>query len=206
MEYNISLLLIRHGETASNKEHRYLGQTEESLSEKGIEQLMRNKELNRYPSIDVLFTSPMKRCLETAELLYPEKKACVIEKWREMNFGAFEGKNYLELKEDARYQAWIDSNGTIAFPNGESQEEFVSRTVQGMDELQRHLKQIKEEHQPMPRKIGLIVHGGTIMALLSHYYGGAYFDYQVNNGAGYQCKCVLSEESIEMIEIEKLPV
>ena len=37
------------------------------------------------------------------------------------------------------------------------------------------------------RSIGLIVHGGTIMVLLSSFCGGDYFDYQVPNGDGYVC-------------------
>lgn len=45
-----------------------------------------------------------------------------------MNFGEWELKSYKELSTDIRfrdsYQAWIDSGGTLAFPNGESRKEF----------------------------------------------------------------------------------
>ena len=40
-----------------------------------------------------------------------------------MNFGAYEGKNYEDLKNDSYYQKWIDSNGTLPIPEGESQQE-----------------------------------------------------------------------------------
>ena len=48
-----------------------------------------------------------------------------------MDFGEFEGKNYIELQKDPNYQAWIDSNGTLPFPGGESREAFIKRCEQG---------------------------------------------------------------------------
>ena len=39
-----------------------------------------------------------------------------------------------------------------------------------------------------PASVGMIVHGGTIMSLLSLYGGKDYFDYQVSNGRGYVCR------------------
>ena len=118
-ENQIKLVLIRHGATEANKEHRYLGRTDESLSQEAKEEL--SAEANCYPKIDLLFTSPMKRCVETAGILYPDKNLVVVDSFREMDFGDFEGKNYEELNGNPDYQAWIDSGGTIAFPNGESQ-------------------------------------------------------------------------------------
>jgi len=198
----MQITLIRHGSTAGNLEHRYVGRTDEPLTDHAIA-VLRETEM-KYPRAEVLFVSPMKRCLETAELLYPEKEPVVMEEWREMNFGAFEGKNYLDLKDDERYQAWIDSNGTIAFPQGESREEFVRRTVKGMDKLRMNVGQIIEDGRAVPKGIGIIAHGGTIMALLSHYDGGEYFDYQVGNGAGYQCKLMLSPEGMKIADIKKI--
>ena len=130
-ENKIRLMLIRHGATESNKEHRYLGKTDESLSREGIEILEKVKQNSCYPEIDCLFSSPMKRCIETAAILYPEKEILTIQEFAEMDFGIFEGKNYLDLKNDERYQAWIDSNGTLPFPEGESREDFMKRCEQG---------------------------------------------------------------------------
>lgn len=222
----MNLVLIRHGATASNKEHRYLGQTEESLSAEGTELLKKKKETGRYPKPDILFSSPMRRCLETAEILYPNKEAIVIPEWREMDFGEFEGKNYLELKDDKRYQAWIDSNGTLPFPGGESREQFVQRTFSGLEQMmslipENGLSQIPENSlfqiPERERKTGTvsltvaaIVHGGTIMALLSRLAGGEYFDYQVPNGAGYKCRLLIeygtgaSPEKLRLVNLEKL--
>lgn len=196
-ENQITIVLIRHGATESNKEHKYLGKTDESLSREGEEKLLKNKEKNCYPRVEYLFTSPMKRCMETAKLLYPDMRAEIIPEWEEMDFGVFEGKKYQELKEDERYQEWLGSNGTLPFPNGESREEFIGRCVKGFERMLTCQK-------PMPKTIGMIVHGGTIMALLSRYAGGEYFDYQVSNGEGYRCRLESWKESPKLTETKKL--
>ena len=183
-ENQITLVLIRHGATKANMEHRYLGKTDEVLSKEGEMQLFEYKKMSFFPNIDYLFSSPMKRCVQTAEILFPELKPVEIEEWKEMDFGVFEGKNYLELQGDKRYQEWIDSNGTLPFPEGESREEFISRCDKGFRRMIGILNSKKEEGN---KTVGMIVHGGTIMALLSKYAKGNYFDYQVPNGKGFIC-------------------
>lgn len=198
-EDQITLVWIRHGETRANREHRYLGKTEEDLSREGVIQLAEYKRQQIYPDIEMLFTSPMKRCMQTAAILYPEVCPVLIKEWEEMDFGAFEGRNYMELQGDGRYQAWIDSNGTLPFPEGESREEFVARCEQG---FQRMTEEIKKRE--VPKMIGAIVHGGTIMALLSRYHGGDYFDYQTANGKGYVCTVEHFDNEPRMTEVKKI--
>lgn len=185
-EGQMTLVLIRHGATKSNRERRYLGKTDESLSEEGRLQLMEHQRQRLYPDIELLFTSPMKRCLQTAEILYPQHRAIPVEEWREMDFGAFEGKNYLELQGDARYQAWLDSSGELPFPDGESRESFVGRCCVGFQKMMAEAMD-RLGQGAGHRAVGAVVHGGTIMALLSRYGGGAYFGYQTENGKGYAC-------------------
>lgn len=184
-ENQITLVMIRHGATDSNKEHRYLGRTDEPLSEDGKKELVKYRERDSYPAVQYLFTSPMKRCQETADILYPEIPPAIIPEWAEMDFGAFEGKNYMDLKEDERYQAWIDSNGTLPFPEGESREAFIMRCEQGFYSMLKELILIEEKNKTEVNTVGIVGHGGTIMALLSRFCGGDYFDYQVLNGRGY---------------------
>ena len=175
------LVLIRHGATQANKEHRYLGRTDEGLSGEGIEALLSYQKKGYYPNVDCLFVSPMKRCLETAQILYPDLKPTVIPEWEETDFGKFEYKNYEDLKDDPAYQAWIDSGGTMPFPEGESREQFQARCEKGFSRMCGILSRKKAA------AVGIIVHGGTIMALLSKYCGNDYYDYQVRNGRGFVC-------------------
>ncbi len=187
-EDQVTLALIRHGETAANREHRYLGKTDEGLSERGKRLLLSRREQNGYPSVQYLFSSPMRRCRETAEVLYPGMVPILIPEWEEMDFGQFEYKNYEELKGDARYQAWIDSGGALAFPEGESREAFVSRCGRGFLRMCRTLYEMIQEDAAAFVSVGAVVHGGTIMALLSLYGGASYFDCQTACGGGYLCK------------------
>ena len=190
-QIEIHLTLIRHGATLSNKEGRYLGKTDETLNPDGIGALEKSVAGGNYPTADLLFSGPMKRCLETAQILYPGQTPIIIPEWTEMDFGAFEGHNYQELSKDPNYQRWIDSGGTLPFPEGESREEFIRRSVAGYEKMVYHMKMIWERSAASgqgDRKIqsvSAVVHGGTIMALLSHFLGGEYFDYQAKCGQGY---------------------
>ena len=190
-ENKVEIVFIRHGRTPANKENRYLGKTDESLSLEGIEALRQEKAEKIYPEIDYLFASPMKRCIETADILYPGKVPILVPQWKEMDFGLFEGKNYQELNGDKQYQAWIDSGGTLPFPQGESRPCFLQRCSQGMYESVDRYRELFTGGV----KIGCVVHGGTIMALLSTFYGGEYFDYQVKNGrvTAVCCLCRTAE-------------
>ena len=201
----IRLTLIRHGETLSNKEGRYLGKTDEVLSPEGIRALDKSVTERIYPNADVLFSGSMKRCLETSQILYPGQMPILIPEWTEMDFGTFEGQNYQELSGNPAYQRWIDSGGTLPFPEGESREAFIRRSVAGYENMLYCLRngckkvtkfelhdchaegEASEVGMPDPgiRNVSVIVHGGTIMALLSHFLGGEYFDYQVKCGQGY---------------------
>ncbi|MBQ2801352.1 MAG: histidine phosphatase family protein [Lachnospiraceae bacterium] len=201
-ENQMILVLIRHGATKSNREHRYLGKTDEMLSAEGEKELMEYRKTQCYPKVDYLFTSPMKRCIQTAEILYPGLNPCKIVEWEEMDFGAFEGKNYMELKGDDRYQEWIDSNGTLPFPEGECREDFCLRCDKGFQRMKKEIEQIGDTKGT--KSVGAIVHGGTIMALLSRYCDGDYFDYQVENGKGYVCVVGNKNDQLEITELRKI--
>ena len=176
-ENQIELYLIRHGMTLGNVEHRYIGrQTDEPLSEDGRQQLEKRK----------------------------DQWAQVCRTW---------DMPYAQLNGDPRYQAWIDSGGTLAFPGGESREAFIARCVDGMELVMEQIRQqlayracpkCRETEdngmiqEPLP--VAAVVHGGTIMALLSHYCGGDYFSYQVKNAEGYHLRLSLQENKMELKE------
>ena len=196
-ENQIILTLIRHGRTKANGEHRYLGKTDEALSAEGRAEIKAYVGRHRYPEADQVFTSSMTRCKETAAIIYPRIAAREIPEWDEMDFGIFEGKNYIELNGNPAYQDWIDSGGTLPFPEGESRAEFLSRCQKGMEKMIRELPE-------QTKRVTLVVHGGTIMALLSTFYGGGYFDYQVPNGSGFQVILDMRNTEISFEEIKRI--
>ena len=186
------LILIRHGKTAGNLLGRYIGsRTDEPLCDEGREGLA-GKQM---PEVERLYVSPMKRCVETAEILWPgfdRKKMQKVTDLRECDFGDFENKNYKELSGNGDYQAWIDSNGTLPFPNGESMDAFKSRCLEAFARIVEEVSGAEQEWIASGKtgifRAGIVVHGGTIMAILEQYGypKAAYFDYQVKNGCGYR--------------------
>lgn len=186
------LILIRHGKTAGNLLGRYIGsRTDEPLCDEGREGLA-GKQL---PEVERLYVSPMKRCVETAEILWPgfdRKRIQKVTDLRECDFGDFENKNYKELSGNGDYQAWIDSNGTLPFPNGESMDVFKSRCLEAFARIVEEVSGAEQEWIASGKtgifRAGIVVHGGTIMAILEQYGypKAAYFDYQVKNGCGYR--------------------
>lgn len=171
----MKLNLIRHGKTAGNLKKRYIGTTDEPLCEEG-KTALRKKE---FPATDIVIASPMKRCIETAKLIYPDKTPVIYEGLRECDFGSFEGKNYLELSNNPDYQSWIDSGGTHCFPGGESPKEFKYRCIRAFEEAVRAYS--------FAESLTFVVHGGTIMSILEKYSRPrkTYYDFQVENGCGY---------------------
>lgn len=199
-EIKVNMLLLRHGKTISNDFGRYLGKKDEPLSEMGKIELLKEKELKKYAMPEYLFISPMLRCIQTADIFFPGKKPMLIPEWREIDFGSFEGKNYRELQSSPEYNAWIDSKGRSPFPQGESREAFTDRVMEGWN----YVQSVFTKAEKTSVKICGIVHGGTIMALLSTLAGGEYFNYQVKNQKGYWLQFLCSQTQVKIQELKKI--
>ena len=157
---------------------RYIGTTDEPLCPEGI-RLMENR---KYPDVEMVFTSPLKRCRETAAFLYPGQEATVIPNLAECDFGEFENKNAKELSDNPKYQAWIDSGGMIPFPGGESREAFIRRSVDGF------LEAVDICREKGVTCASFVVHGGTIMSIMSAFapQDGDYYFWQCKNAEGFE--------------------
>ena len=181
----MKIVLIRHGATKGNLEKRYIGRTDEDLCGEGIKKLKEDTCAGIYPPAQAVFSSPMKRCLSTAECIYPVQTPQIVWNFRECDFGLFEGKNYKELTGNPQYQQWIDSNGTLPFPGGEALTDFKKRSVKGWYDMIKQCRLLNYSD------IACVIHGGTIMSVMSEIYGGGYYDYHCGNGDGYICDVAL---------------
>lgn len=173
----LKVILLRHSMTEGNKMKRYIGTTDEPLCQEGIELLRRRC----CPQGAELFVSPMLRCTQTAKLIYPGQKIHIIEGLRECDFGDFENKNYLELADNPNYQKWIDSDGMLPFPGGESREEFRRRTLHGFNQV------ITRAIRGQLPSAAIVAHGGTIMNIMDEYMPSeeGCYHWHVENGCGY---------------------
>lgn len=193
----MKLYMIRHGMTKGNREHRYVGKTDESLLLEAA-QLLKERKL---PPVARLYVSPRKRCIETAAILYPKNQAVVVEAFAECDFGEFEYCNYQELNGRAEYQKFIDSMGKSGFPGGEDRDAFQTRCLKGFYEIM----QWERQHGKEQDAIAMVVHGGTIMALLDacSVPHRDYYDWQVKNGQGFETELVWKQNRICLEKIKE---
>ena len=176
--------LIRHFATEGNLEKRYIGVTDEEIkAEFVLEHTLKKEENGREEwKPELVIVSPLRRCRQTAEILFPGEPVHIIEELAECDFGEFENKNYKELEGNPHYQEWIDSNGTLPFPGGESREGFKSRNLRGFD---RVVSGCIRSHVA---EAALVIHGGTIMNIMEEYADiqKPFYEWHVRNGGGYE--------------------
>lgn len=171
------LELIRHGATTLQEEHRYQGITDAPLSQAGRSSLRAAADR---PERVIVTTA--RRTQETAAILFPGVPQIVIPGLREMNFGRFEGHNYLELEHDPDYRAWVDGMCLERCPGGESKAEHVQRVTTAFTAL---MDQALTEHW---QDCVIVAHGGTQMALLEQFGEEQrdYYEWQLPCGYGYE--------------------
>ena len=191
----MKIYLIRHGKTKGNLEKRYVGRTNEGLCRQTIEEYRKRP----MPKADRIYASPMKRCVQTAQIFYPKQYIHLVEEFRECDFGDFEYKNYQELKENADYQRFIDTNGEWGFPGGEQTKDFKERCQRAFYEVVLHCKTIET--------VAFVVHGGTIMSIMEKFARPCkdYYDWQIGNGEGYVAEAVWEKnQTLILKNVEKI--
>lgn len=201
---SVDLVLIRHGMTQGNSENRYVGTTDEKLCIKGSSMIEENRMRGLYPPVDAVFASPMRRCIQTAGIIYPSAPITLISEWAEMDFGRFEYHSYEELKDDPDYIRWIDNNVEDSFSDCEDREHFIERVRRGMYKAHDILFGKAAFNGTAVKRVAFIVHGGTIMALTSSFSGCSYYDYQAENGKGYSCNMTDKDGVPEISSVRKL--
>lgn len=170
------LLLLRHGRTAYNDAHRYQGVSDLPLSPEGEAEL---RPLDALP--EEVWVSPLGRARRTAELMFPGLPQTVVEDFREMNFGVFEGRSYQEMEHDPAYRVWVEGGCNGHCPGGESRGEFCSRVCAAFSlQLSRALSEGR-------REIALVAHGGVQMAVMERFAlpERAYFSWNAPCGGGF---------------------
>ena len=172
----MNIYLLRHGRTRWNAEHRYQGRSDIPLSAEGEAELCR-AEL----TTDEVWVSPLCRARRTAELLFPESRQNVVEAFAEMDFGDFEGRNYLEMEHDPAYRAWVDGGCNGRCPGGESRQEFSRRVCGAFEAL------VEQAARQGRQELVIVAHGGVQMAVMERFAQPEreYFRWQSPPGGGY---------------------
>jgi broad specificity phosphatase PhoE len=127
------IILIRHGETAWNKEEIFRGRADVELNETGLRQA---ELLGKYLSaekIDFIYSSPLQRAVQTAQAIadFQRNKVKKIESLLDLDFGEWQGLTLKEAREGdpELYQDWLDTPEQVRLPGGETLEEVRRRAM-----------------------------------------------------------------------------
>ena len=156
------LYMIRHGLTQANLEGRYVGVTDPDLCEEGVTGLLALAQEYEYPNVGRVYSSPLKRCLETSRILYPEMTPYVTDGLRECNFGEFENRTAYELAGNEHYHRWIKNTREFTPDGGENAETFTRRIIGGFDSI------IQSMMRDKITDAAVVTHGGVISAFLAN--------------------------------------
>ena len=126
-----TVYLLRHGEIPGSSPRRFIGQMEVALTERGREQIRQAAAVLRDIHIDHLFSSPLGRCLESAEILgsilglQPEIEPAL----REIALGPWEGLTVPQVQQQfpGSYEARGRDIAIFRPPAGESFADLADR-------------------------------------------------------------------------------
>lgn len=179
---NYYVYLIRHGLTQGNLDGKYIGQTDLSLCPEGAKTIKELAAAEIYPNVDKVYSSPLARCLETAEIIYPEHKLMIVDELSEMNFGEFENKTREQLKDLREYTDWLSGGADACPPNGEKFGDFTLRCIEGLDCVFTDM--MSRDLQ----RAAVITHGGVITNLLAGWGlpKGKPADFMCGPGEGFE--------------------
>ena len=153
---NKKLVLLRHGNTGYPG--RYIGAKDVPLSPDGFNQIGGLKSVFQKHHFDAIYSSPMLRCRQSAEILFAGQSILFDDDLKEIDFGRWEGLQFDEIVEDdpELVKEWADWNSHFCFPEGERTGHFIKR-------VHRMGARIKETPDDT---ILLITHGGVIRVLI----------------------------------------
>ena len=137
------IILVRHGQTAWNRQELIRGQVDVPLDDTGLAQAAATAARIAAEWKPVaLYSSPLPRAVQTAQTIADRLglEVRTVAGFNDMNFGQWQGLSYTEVQQrwPEMSQAWLTTPHTVIFPNGES----LSRVRQrGMSALCQVIKQ-----------------------------------------------------------------
>lgn len=162
----MELYIIRHGETVWNKSRLLQGSTDIELSDKGRELAEITSEKLSEISFDKIYSSPLNRAYETAQIMRRSRDIPIIidDRLRELSFGANEGQNSLELQADENNPFhYFFSQPELYTPaqGGETLEHICERAKDFLEDI------IEPQAEELER-VMIVAHGAMNKALMCH--------------------------------------
>lgn len=157
--------LVRHGETAATKKKQICGSSDEPLSKEGAYQAEVLADWFADIQIDSVFSSPLIRCAQSADMLAKAVKKSMYYKHSglvEKKEGDWEGKTYWQIRdEDSKlWEKWSNDPINVAAPGGETVKDFVARVGRAWKDIR--------ENPNCGNKTILSTHAGVVRAMMIH--------------------------------------
>ncbi len=138
------ILIIRHGETAWNRDQVFRGRADVPLSERGREQAHLLAASLKHTGIEAIYCSPLSRAQETTAPLAAALGIAVTtdERLIDFSFGEWEGRSRAEIETSYPdlYQLWHNDPQRFRAPGGESLSEASARVWPALEEIaQKHM-------------------------------------------------------------------
>jgi len=152
------IYIARHGQTNSNVSHTWMGQSgNDDLNETGKTQAKKLANYFENKNIKKIFSSPLSRALQTANIVAEKNNIEVLEDdlLKEMNYGDLEGHNLDEVlrKFSNLYKLWKSDPEKTSFPNGESFDDLMKRANTILEKYVNNDNILLVSHEDMIRGI-----------------------------------------------------
>jgi broad specificity phosphatase PhoE len=134
------IVLIRHGQTAWNREARFRGRADIALDAFGLKQAAVTGQYvaSRWPVVAV-YASSMQRVMQTAEAIARAQglTAQPLNGLMDIDFGEWQGCLVEEAaqRDPDLYRAWLEAPHTVIFPGGEGLDDVRKQVLAGLDEV-----------------------------------------------------------------------
>ncbi len=156
--------LIRHGMTDGNRLGYYTGQSDVPLCKEGIAEIEQKIVDYAYPSIDLLYSSPLIRAKDTAKMVYPSMEIIVVDKMKELDMGDFTEVLLTKLDTDADFVNWKANKDIVKAPGAsEDWNDFLVRISEGLGEV------LADMSTKNVRAAAIFCHGGVISGLIGNF-------------------------------------
>jgi broad specificity phosphatase PhoE len=136
-----SIYLVRHGQTAWNKEEIFRGRTDVPLNETGLKQAELAGQYFKGMEIHAIYSSPLSRAWQTAQKIAQIQTVKVepLEGILDMSFGDWEGHAHQEIRkmDNETYRRWVESPHLVKLPGGESLDDVRGRAMAALEEVLR---------------------------------------------------------------------
>lgn len=152
----MEILLTRHGQTEWNLLKKVQGKADIELNDKGIQQAEITRDSLKEERIDLILCSPLKRAIQTAEIINQGRNIRMI--IDERDFGEFEGMSNTNFD----FNAFWSYKQNLKYDKAENIKDFFRRVYNFLDN-------IKNEYAG--KRILIVAHGGISIPVKCYFEG-----------------------------------